>query len=284
MLIRFGYEIAFDCPAPTPFVCRMDIFPTLASSLQACTPFAASPRLPSTLFVDCFGNRVRRFTAPAGRTTIWSSGVAEVDGAPDPIVADAAEIPVQDLPDDALQFLAGSRYVETDRLSQFAWDRFGGVEPGWTRVQAICDFAHGHLTFGYEHARATRTAFEAHEERIGVCRDFAHLAVALCRCMNIPARYANGYLGDIGVPADPAPMDFNAWFEVFLGRQWHTFDARHNMPRIGRILVSRGRDAADVALMHSFGPHQLVSFKVWTDEIEGGARADMQGAPQAVSL
>jgi transglutaminase-like putative cysteine protease len=284
MLIRFGYEIAFDCPAPTPFACRMDVFPTLASSLQAYTPFAASPRLPSTLFVDCFGNRVRRFTAPAGRTAIWSSGVAEVDGAPDPVAADAAEIPVQDLPDDALQYLSGSRYVETDRLSQLAWDRFGGAKPGWARVQAICDFVHAHLTFGYEHARATRTAFEAHEERIGVCRDFAHLAVALCRCMNIPARYANGYLGDIGVPADPAPMDFNAWFEAFLGGRWHTFDARHNVPRIGRILVSRGRDAADVALMHSFGPHRLVSFRVWTDEIAGGARDDAQAAPQAVRL
>jgi transglutaminase-like putative cysteine protease len=266
MLIRFGYEIAFDCIAPTAAVCRMDLFPTMTPAIKAYTPFAASPRLAWTTFVDPFGNRCRRFLAPAGRTTVWSSGVVEVDGRPDPIVADAAEIPVQDLPDETMQYLVGSRYVETDRLSQIAWDLFGGVKPGWSRVQAICDFVHNHLTFGYEHARPTRTAFEAFNEGAGVCRDFAHLAVAFCRCMNIPARYANGYLGDIGVPADPAPMDFNAWFEVYLGGRWHTFDARHNAPRIGRLLVSRGRDAADTSLMHSFGQHTLASFRVWTDE------------------
>lgn len=265
MLIRFGYEIVFDCPRPTPIVCRMELAPEAAQTL-AYTPFATSPRLASTTFVDEFGNRARRFVAPAGRTTIWSSGLAEVDGTPDRVMPQAREIAVQDLPDDALRFLTGSRYVDTDHLSQFAWDTFGGVEPGWARVQAICDFVHAHLTFGYEHARATRTAHEAFAERRGVCRDFAHLAVALCRCMNIPARYCNGYLGDIGVPVDPAPMDFNAWFEACLDRRWFTFDARHNMPRIGRLLVSRGRDAADIPIMHSFGPHALVSFRVWTDE------------------
>ena len=278
MLIRFGYEIAFDCPRTTPMVCRMELAPDGARTL-AYTPFAASPRLSSTTFHDEFGNRVRRFVAPAGRTTIWSSGVAEVDGLADPVKPQAREIAVQDLPDYALRYLTGSRYVDTDHLSQFAWDTFGGVAPGWGRVQAICDFVHAHLSFGYEHARATRTAHEAFAERRGVCRDFAHLAVALCRCMNIPARYANGYLGDIGVPVDPAPMDFNAWFEVYLDHAWFTFDARHNRPRIGRLLVSRGRDAADIPMIHSFGPHVLVSFKVWTDEVSPAKPQDMKADP-----
>ncbi|MDE2364327.1 MAG: transglutaminase family protein [Hyphomicrobiales bacterium] len=267
MLIRFGYEIAFDCPAPTHMVCRMDLVPSDAPKLRSHTPFRASPNLRATTFVDEFGNCGRRFTAPVGRTTIWSSGVAEVSGEPDHIAPDAPEISIDRLPAEVLPFLSGSRYVETDRLSQAAWDMFGTVPPGWMRVQAICDFVHARLTFGYEHARATRTAFEAFNERVGVCRDFAHLAVALCRCMNIPARYANGYLGDIGVPPDPAPMDFNAWFEAYLGGRWHTFDARHNVPRIGRILVAHGRDAADIPMIHSFGPHNLASFRVWTDEI-----------------
>ena len=178
-----------------------------------------------------------------------------------------------DLPDDTLQFLLGSRYIETDLLSQTAWDLFGDVTPGWTRVQAICDFVHARLTFGYEDARATRTAAQAFAERVGVCRDFAHLAIAFCRCMNLPARYCNGYLGDIGAPANPAPMDFNAWFEVFLDGAWHTFDARHNAPRIGRILIARGRDATDVPLVNSFGPHNLASFEVWTEEVVEQARA-----------
>ena len=201
-------------------------------------------------------------------STISNSGVVEVSGLPDPVVADAAEIPVADLPDDTLLYLVGSRYVETDKLSPIAWGLFGQTAPGWARVQAICDFVNSHIAFGYESARATRTAYEAYDERIGVCRDFAHLAVAFCRCMNIPARYCNGYLGDIGVPPDPAPMDFNAWFDVFLGGKWLTFDARHNMPRIGRVLIARGRDAADIPLVNSFGPHILKSFRVWTEETQ----------------
>jgi transglutaminase-like putative cysteine protease len=193
----------------------------------------------------------------------------------DAVAPDAAEIPVADLPDETLLYLVGSRYVETDKLSQIAWDHFGRSAPGWARVQAICDFVNGHIEFGYETARSTRTAYEAYVERVGVCRDFAHLAVAFCRCMNIPARYANGYLGDIGVPPDPAPMDFNAWFEVFLGGKWHTFDARHNMPRIGRILIARGRDAADIPLVNSFGPHALKAFSVVTEETNSVASAPL---------
>ena len=207
-----------------------------------------------------------------------ADAIIEESGLPDPIEVNANEVPVEQLPDETLVFLLGSRYCETDRLADIAWHHFGSSPRGWRRVQAICDFVCDHLTFGYEHARATRTAFESYHERIGVCRDFAHLAVAFCRCMNIPARYANGFLGDIGVPPDPAPMDYNAWFEVFLGGRWFTFDARHNTPRIGRITVARGRDATDIPLVHSFGPHTLKSFRVWTDEVEASVLEDLTRA------
>jgi transglutaminase-like putative cysteine protease len=213
--------------------------------------------------------------APSGDLTIISDAVIEDSGLPDSIELDAGETPLDQLPNEILVYLLGSRYCETDKLADIAWCQFGSSPRGWRRVQAICDFVYGHLTFGYEHARATRTAFEACQERIGVCRDFAHLAVAFCRCMNIPARYANGFLGDIGVPLDPAPMDYNAWFEVFLDGRGFIFDARHNMPRIGRITVARGRDAADIPLVSSFGPHILKSFRVWTDEMDAAALQDL---------
>jgi transglutaminase-like putative cysteine protease len=174
---------------------------------------------------------------------------------------------VEQLPEETLVFLLGSRYCETDRLSDFAWKRFSGTPLGWARVQAICDFVHEHITFGYEHASSTKTAFEVFNDKRGVCRDFAHLAIALCRAMNIPARYCTGYLGDIGLPPPYAPMDFAGWFEAYLGNGWHTFDARNNTPRIGRILLARGRDAADVAISTAFGENTLTSFKVWTDQV-----------------
>jgi transglutaminase-like putative cysteine protease len=189
-------------------------------------------------------------------------------GLPDPVVLNAAQHIIPELPDDTLVYLLGSRYCETDRFYDIAWSLFQASPLGWGRVQAICDFVHRHITFGYQHARATKTAWEAHSERQGVCRDFAHLAITLCRCMNIPARYCTGYLGDIGVPIDPAPMDFSAWFEAFLGGRWYTFDARHNTPRIGRVLMARGRDAADVAISTTFGPNTLAGFRVWSDKIE----------------
>ena len=271
MLIRYGYDMTFGCAAPTPMVCQLDLHPSCTPWVRAETPFKATPHVESWLYSDVFGNRCRRFNAPAGEIAISNSGVVEVSDLPDPVVLDAAEIPVADLPDDTLLYLVGSRYVETDKLSQIAWDHFGHTASGWARVQAICDFVNGHIEFGYQNARSTRTAHEAYVERTGVCRDFAHLAVAFCRCLNIPARDANGYLGDIGVPPDPAPMDFNAWFEVFLGGKWYTFDARHNMARIGRILIARGRDAADIPLVNSFGPHVLKSFQVWTEETDSVA-------------
>ncbi len=231
-------------------------------------PFAANGAAGVETFIDGFGNLCRRIACSPGTVALSLEGVVEDSGAPDPVSPDAMQSPIGDLPVETLPFLLASRYCETEFLTDIAWARFGAIEGGWARVQAICDFVHDRLTFGYPHARATRTALEAYNERVGVCRDFTHLAVALCRCMNIPARYCNGYLGDIGIPADPAPMDFNAWFEAYIGGRWYIFDARHNMPRIGRILIGRGRDAADVPITHTFGPNTLVSFKVWTDELK----------------
>jgi transglutaminase-like putative cysteine protease len=226
-----------------------------------------TPAIPLSTYHDLFGNLCRRLVAPAGYLTIWGDATIEDSGNLEKAVPEAGEVPVVELPDDCLVYLMGSRYCETDKLSQAAWDMFGQVPPGWGRVQAICDFVHSHIKFDYLQARSTRTAFEAFNERIGVCRDFAHLALTLCRCLNIPARYINGHLGDIGVPVVD-PMDFSAWIEVFLGGRWHTFDPRNNIPRIGRIVVARGRDAADIPLINSFGPHLLKSFRVWTYEVD----------------
>jgi len=249
-------------------VCLLDAHRDQAQNIRYETPFETAPAISTETYPDTFGNHVRRFIAPAGDLTIRRDAIIEDSGQPDPVKLDAEEIAVERLPNDTLVFTLGSRYCETDKLSDIAWQLFGSAPRGWRRVQAICDFVCNQLTFGYQYARATRTAYDAYQERVGVCRDFAHLAVAFCRCMNIPARYANGFLGDIGVPPDPAPMDYNAWFEVFLDGRWFTFDARHNMPRIGRITVARGRDATDIPLATSFGPHVLKTFQVWTDEVE----------------
>jgi transglutaminase-like putative cysteine protease len=266
MLISFGYDMTFTCTQPTPMVCLLDVHADRITDIRRQDPLVMAPGVANWSYRDLFGNTCRRFVAPIGDLTISSGGLIEDSGQPDVVRPDAREMPVAELPDDSLVYLMGSRYCETDLLSPIAWALFGSVVPGWNRVQAICDYVNQRLTFGYGFARATRTAYQAHEERVGVCRDFAHLAVALCRCMNIPARYANGYLGDIGVPPDPSPMDFNAWFEVYLEDGWYTFDARHNRPRIGRILVARGRDATDIPLVNSFGPHLLKSFRVRTEE------------------
>lgn len=268
MLIRYGYELTINCSQRTPMMCLLDERPEYASAIRYQSSLMTQPVIPTTTYTDACGNRVRRLVALPGNLTISRSAIIEVSGDPDPVVWDAWEIPVEKLPNECLVFLLASRYCETDRLGDLAWSLFGQTTPGWPRVQAICDFVNAHLTFGYEYARPTRTALEAYEERVGVCRDFTHLAVAFCRCLNIPARYVNGFLGDIGVPPDPSPMDYNAWFEVYLGGRWLIFDARHNMPRIGRITVSRGRDAMDVPLATSFGLHELKQFKVWTDEVD----------------
>ncbi|TIP87357.1 MAG: transglutaminase family protein, partial [Mesorhizobium sp.] len=268
MLIRLGYEIAIDCAESTPVISLLEIHKQRQADIKRQTRVLTSPSVPTRLYHDLYGNTCRRFTAPGGGFRILYDAVVEDSGEPDEVNTLAREVPVAELPDEVLCYLLGSRYCETDHLSDLAWQVFGPVPSGWARVQAIVDYVHNRLSFGYGYARPTRTAAQAHEERVGVCRDFAHLAITLCRCMNIPARYVNGYLGDIGVPVDPAPMDFSAWLEVFLDSKWYTFDPRHNMPRIGRVVIARGRDATDVPLLHSFGPHRLSLFKVWTYEQE----------------
>ena len=266
MLIRYGYEITVTCTEPTAMVCLLSVNDDRKKDIRVAERVHTTPIIPTTTYHDLFGNRCRRLLAPTGDLTMWGDATIEDDGKIDAASFGAAEAPVAELPDECLLYLMGSRYCETDKLSQAAWDMFGNVPPGWWRVRAICDFVHGHIKFDYLQARSTRTAFEAFNERIGVCRDFAHLALTLCRCLNIPARYVNGHLGDIGVPVVD-PMDFSAWIEVFLAGQWWTFDPRNNVPRIGRIVVARGRDAADIPLINSFGPHILKAFRVWTYEV-----------------
>jgi transglutaminase-like putative cysteine protease len=273
MLIRAGYEIIYDCPAPTPMMLLLNVHPSRRQDLVTPDRLTTAPYVPIRYFDDSFGNQCGRIVAPAGRLTLSADFLIRDSGEPDPYRPEARLAPVQDLPDEALVYLLGSRYCETQLLSNLAWSLFGHTEPGWARVQAIVDYAHSRINFGYQHARATKTAWEAHEEGYGVCRDFAHLAITLCRCMNVPARYCTGYLGDIGVPFSPAPMDFSAWFEVFLDGQWFSFDARHNQPRIGRIVMARGRDATDAAITTAFGNAYLAQFKVITEEVEEAAAA-----------
>jgi transglutaminase-like putative cysteine protease len=267
MQIRVGFEIVYDCPQPTPMILNLHVHFTRVADLVSQDQLKVEPRVPVTAYRDSFGNWCTRLVAPKGRIRLSADAIVNDNGAPDAIVRDARQYPVQELPEEALQFLLGSRYCETDRLSETAWNLFGQTPLGWDRVQAICDYVHNHITFGYEHARMTRTALEAWHDKTGVCRDYAHLAVAFCRCMNIPARYCTGYLGDIGMPPPYGVMDFAAWFEVFLGGEWHTFDPRNNMPRIGRVLIARGRDAADVAISSTFGPNTLHSFTVMAEEV-----------------
>jgi transglutaminase-like putative cysteine protease len=267
MHIRVGYELIYQCPQPTPMVVTLHIHYSRASDIVKPDHLLLSPSIPVRAYRDSFGNWCNRIVAPAGKLRLTSDAVVSDAGNPDQVCPWLEQRPVQTLPEETLLFLLGSRYCETDLLSETAWQLFGATATGWERVQAICDFVHRHIQFGYGLSSPTKTAFQVFHDRKGVCRDFAHLGVALCRCMNIPARYCTGYLGDIGVPPPHAPMDFAAWFEAYLDDGWYTFDPRNNTPRIGRILIARGRDAADVALTTSFGPSTLESFKVWTDEM-----------------
>jgi transglutaminase-like putative cysteine protease len=267
MRIRIGYDLAFSGSMPTPIILMLSVHPTRLEDLSEPHRIAFDPPIPSQTYTDHFGNLCTRIVMPPGTLAVSSRNVVYDSGLPDPQDSNAGQIPIENLPDDSLEFLLDSRYCDTDRLSDTAWSLFGRMPPGWARVQAICDYVHDRLTFSYPDARSTRTAWDGHQEGIGVCRDFAHLSIALCRCMNIPARYCTGYLGDIGVPPVPDPMDFSAWFEVLLEGGWYTFDARHNQPRIGRILMARGRDAADVALSTSFGSALLHEFRVITEEL-----------------
>jgi len=266
MLIRVGYEIALSFPQPTAVVLMLRVHPSRRHTLHTPEQFETVPELPVSSYIDSFGNQCDRVFVTAPRLTVRNDAIVEDGGQPDPQMWNARQHDVQDLPHEAMTFLLASRYCEVDsELKDLAGALFNST-CGWARVQAICQFAHRHLKFDYQRARANRTALEAYRERTGVCRDFAHLAITLCRCMNIPARYCTGYLGDIGVPISPDPMDFSAWFEAYLGGAWHAFDPRNLIPRIGRILIARGRDAADVALTTTFGMNRLESFKVWTAE------------------
>jgi transglutaminase-like putative cysteine protease len=269
--IRVGYELTYRCPQPTPMILNLNVHYTRAADLDRPDYMRTSPSVPLTLYRDGFGNWCTRLVVPAGLTRITADAMINDHGLPEPVVPNAQQHPVESLPEETLVYLLGSRYCDTDNLSVVAWQKFGGAMSGWARVQAVCDFVHGHIRFGYEFARPTRTASEAFNEQRGVCRDYAHLAITLCRCLNIPARYCTGYLGDIGVPAMDAPMDFAGWFEAYIGGNWYTFDARNNTPRIGRVLIARGRDAADVALTMTFGPNVLENFRVWAEEVRAAA-------------
>lgn len=262
MLIRIGYHVTIRSSQATPLICLLALRDERRDDVERQSAVVTAPEVAVTHYRDMFGNICLRMTAPPGDFSIRQDLMVRDSGEIDAYLPHLQQMPIEDLPGDTLQYLLGSRYCETDKLSQTAWNLFGNTAPGWARVQAICDHVNAHIRFDYMQARATRTAEDAQFERVGVCRDFAHLAIALCRCMNIPARYVNGYLGDIGVPVRD-PMDFSAWMEVYLGGQWVTFDPRNNTRRIGRIKVAHGRDAADVPLIHSFGPHLLTRFEVW---------------------
>jgi transglutaminase-like putative cysteine protease len=269
MLIRVGYDIVFDVPAPTPIMFLLYLHPSRENSVRQGDKLVIEPAgVKVHTFTDVFGNRCGFIHAPAGKVRFRNDAVVRDSGLPDPIKADARQHPVEELPPEVLQFLLASRYCEVDKMQQLAWDLFGALPPGWSKVQAVCDWVHNHITFGYGFASPTKSAFDGYCQKNGVCRDFMHLAITLLRCLNIPARYATGYLGDIGVPVAPFPMDFSAWFEVYLEGKWWTFDARHNKPRIGRVLMATGRDATDCALTTSFGPTTLEKFEVWTDEVK----------------
>jgi transglutaminase-like putative cysteine protease len=267
MQLRVGYEIIYDCPQPTPMVLMLNIHHTRANDIIVPDQMTTDPVVPITSYRDGFGNWCTRLVAPAGGVRLSATAVLNDSGEPDEVPLSAPQHAVEDLPEETLTYLLGSRYCETDRLTDIAWNLFGQTPPGGRRVQAICDYVHNHITFNYQAARSTRTALEGFEERRGVCRDFAHLAIAFCRCMNIPARYCTGYLGDIRIPPVPDPMDFAAWFEAYVGGRWYTFDPRNNVPRIGRVLIGRGRDATDVAISNTFGPNRLAGFTVWADEV-----------------
>jgi transglutaminase-like putative cysteine protease len=267
MRIRLGYDIGFNVPAPVTIVAMLHVHPSREQDLLEPDVLKLDPDVPITGYTDTFGNRCSRFVAPAGYIRLSGGTLIEDPGREDPIPEDAPEHPVADLPNETLIFLLNSRYCEVDRLSNIAVELFGKVTPGWGRVQAICDWVHSKVVFGYQHARSTKTALDVFTERVGVCRDFQHLAVTFCRALNIPARYATGYLGDIGVPPSFSPMDFSAWFEVYLGGRWWTVDARHNRPRVGRVLMAVGRDASDVAITTSFGLASLTHFNVVSDEV-----------------
>jgi transglutaminase-like putative cysteine protease len=267
MRIRIGYDISYRHTQYTPIILMLEVHPSRQGDLATLDVPQTEPYLMLDRYYDSFGNRCARLVAPPGDLRIWAETTITDHGQPDEVAPEAMQAQVQSLPYETLTYLLGSRYCDTQWLTEDAWRLFGQTPLGWARVQAVCDFVHNHLRFDYQQARPTRTAAEAYREGVGVCRDFAHLAIAFCRCLNIPARYCTGYLGDIGVPPVPDPMDFSGWFEAWIGNRWYTFDARHNTPRIGRVPIAYGRDAADVAISTTFGPNTLTNFKVVTYEV-----------------
>jgi transglutaminase-like putative cysteine protease len=270
MLIRLAYDIQFDIPASVPMVAMLNVHPSRVGDLLEPDELLIEPNVPTSTYIDCFGNRCVRFVAPQGPLRLSNSNVIRDSGLPDPVNLAAQEPSVADLPNEMLQYLLSSRYCEVDRFSNIAFELFGHLGSGWSRVQAICDWVHAKVAFNYQQARPTKTALDVYTERVGVCRDFQHLAITFCRALNIPARYATGYLGDIGVPIR-MPMDFSAWFEAYLDDRWWAFDARNNQPRIGRVLMATGRDASDVAMTTSFGQANLTYFFVVTEEVQESA-------------
>jgi transglutaminase-like putative cysteine protease len=268
MLIKVGYDITYEVWAPTPMVLMLQIHPSRHHDLRKPDALIIEPAVPFESYFDSYGNRCARLVAPPGRIRLTADALVTDSGEPAPAFPDVVQHPIEELPVHVLPYLLASRYCEIERFRELAWQLFGQVPPGWNRAQAVCEWVHHHITFGYHWARDDKSAYDVYVEKQGVCRDYVHLAIALNRALGIPARYATGYLGDIGVPPVPSPMDFSAYYEVYLGGAWHTFDARHNDRRIGRICQARGRDAADVALTTTFGKHALVNFTVWTDEVK----------------
>ena len=266
MILQLGYDIQFDLPGPVTIITLLNVHPSRVPDLLSPDELRVEPATRTDSFIDSFGNRCMRLVAQKGALRLSNSTQISDSGLPDAVSPNAREVPVQDLPHDVLRYLYNSRYCEVDRFSIIALELFGGLPPGWSRVQAICDWIHTRVVFGYQHARPTKTALDVYTERIGVCRDFQHLAVTMCRALNIPARYVTGYLGDIGVPVTGV-MDFSAWFEVYLEDRWWAFDARNNQPRIGRVLMATGRDASDVAITTSFGVANLTHFSVVAEEL-----------------
>jgi transglutaminase-like putative cysteine protease len=267
MDIKVGFELTYAAAQPTPMVIMLNIHPSRQADIIGNETVIAEPDVPIRFYHDGFGNVCGRLVAPAGGVTLKGAALVRDSGLPDEVMPSAQQLPIEQLPNELMLYLMPSRYCETDKLTDIAWSLFAKTEPGWKRVAAITEFVHEHVTFGYQHAHYMKSAQDVYEQKTGVCRDFAHLALAFCRCMGIPARYCTGYMGDIGIPPDPSPMDFSGWFQVWLSGKWFTFDARHNIPRIGRILMATGRDAADVALSTSFGRMELKKFEVVSDEV-----------------
>jgi transglutaminase-like putative cysteine protease len=276
LLLRVGYDLTYTCAQPTPMIVHLNVHASRAADIVRPDQLVTTPTVPLATYQDSFGNLCTRLLAPPGGIRLTADGLVHVTGLADEQAPDAKQHHIEDLPTETLVYLLGSRYCETDKLSDIAWSLFGNFPTGWSRVQAICAFVHQHIRFDYQQASSTRSAWDGYRERVGVCRDFAHLALTFTRCLNIPARYCTGYLGDIGVPPDGMPMDFSGWFEAWLGGRWYTFDARHNRPRIGRVPIAYGRDASDVAISNTFGPNRLTGFLVWTDEV---SQEEQTGAP-----